>query len=90
MKDANKIYAVIDTNVIVSALLSSNNESNPNQVVNAINIGVLIPLYNNEIEDEYKKVLHYPRLKFSEEQINTFISALQTPSEIVSILKRCY
>lgn len=29
MKDANKIYAVIDTNVIVSALLNSNKESKP-------------------------------------------------------------
>ena len=67
MKDINKIYAVIDTNVIVSALLTSNRESNPNQIINAINFGVLIPLFNDEIESEYKKVLHYPRLKLSEE-----------------------
>lgn len=76
MKDANKIYAVIDTNVIVSALLTSNNESKPNQVINAINIGVLIPIFNDEIELEYRKVLHYPKLKLSEDQIKIFISTL--------------
>lgn len=77
MKSASKVYAVIDTNVIVSALLSSNKDSNPNQVVNALNIGAIIPLYNNEIESEYKRVLHYSKFNLSEKQINTFISTLK-------------
>ena len=77
MKDVSRIYAVIDTNVIVSALMTSNKESNPNQVVKAINIGNIIPIYNDEIESEYKRVLHYPKLKITEEQINTFISSLR-------------
>lgn len=77
MKDANKIYAVIDTNVIVSALITSNRESNPNQVVKAINIGHITPIYNDEIESEYKRVLHYPKLKIPEDQIDTFISTLR-------------
>ena len=77
MKGVNRIYAVIDTNVIVSALITSNKESNPNKVVKAINIGNIIPIYNDEIESEYKRVLHYPKLKITEEQINTFISTLR-------------
>ena len=72
-----KLYAVIDTNVIVSALLTSNKDSNTNQVVQAINIGNIIPMYNDEIESEYKRVLHYPKLKIPEEQIKTFISTLR-------------
>lgn len=77
MKNANKVYAVIDTNVIVSALLTSNKESNPYKVINALNIGAIIPLYNDEIETEYIRVLHYPKFNLSEVQINTFISTLK-------------
>ncbi|MDE6076633.1 MAG: PIN domain-containing protein, partial [Muribaculaceae bacterium] len=77
MKDVSKIYAVVDTNVIVSALLSSNKHSNPNIIVNAINTGVLIPLYNEEIEAEYKEVLSRPRFKLSEEQVAIFIYVLR-------------
>lgn len=77
MKDASKIFAVIDTNVIVSALLTSNKESNPYKVVHAINIGNITPIFNDEIESEYKRVLHYPKFKISEEQIDTFISTLR-------------
>ncbi len=32
----NNIYAVIDTNVIVSALISSNDKSNPTVIVRAV------------------------------------------------------
>ena len=77
MKDVSKIYAVVDTNVIVSALLSSNKHSNPNIIINAINMGVLIPIYNEEIEAEYKEVLSRPRFKLSEEQVSIFISVLR-------------
>lgn len=77
MKDANKVYAVIDTNVIVSALLTSNKESNPNQVLNALNTGAITPLYNDEIAKEYKRVLHYTKFKLTEEQIKTFLSTLK-------------
>ena len=54
MKD--EIFAVIDTNVIVSALLSSNLESNPVKVFRAILQERIVPLYNDEILEEYKSV----------------------------------
>ena len=59
MKD--KIFAVIDTNVIVSALLSSNLESNPVKVFRAIVQERIVPLYNDEILEEYKSVLSRPK-----------------------------
>ncbi len=59
MKD--KIFAVIDTNVIVSALLSSNLESNPVKVFRAIVQERIVPLYD-EILEEYKSVLSRPRV----------------------------
>ena len=40
----NKIYAVIDTNVIVSALLAKNSKSNPSVIYEAILDGIITPL----------------------------------------------
>lgn len=53
----NKIYAVIDTNVIVSALLAKNNKSNPSLVYEAVLDGTIIPVYNDDILNEYRDVL---------------------------------
>lgn len=55
MKD--KIFAVIDTNVIVSALLSSNLESNPVKVFRAIVQERIVPLFNDEILEDYNPQL---------------------------------
>ena len=51
----SKIYAVIDTNVIVSALISKSLDSNPVKVVQAITQDRIIPIYNDEILQEYKR-----------------------------------
>lgn len=52
-----KYYAVIDTNVIVSYFLTRNLSSPIIRLVEAIRSGLLIPMYNQEIIDEYKDVL---------------------------------
>jgi len=58
----SKYYAVIDTNVIVSALISQTLESNPVKIIKAITQERIIPLYNDEILSEYRDVLS--RAKF--------------------------
>ena len=45
-----KYYAVIDTNVLVSAFLTRHPDSATVKVLNAISDGLLIPLYNQEIQ----------------------------------------
>ena len=52
-----KIYAVIDTNVIVSALLSRHHDSATVKVINYLYDRVIVPVYNNEIIEEYAAVL---------------------------------
>ncbi len=49
-----KYYAVIDTNVIVSALLKK--DSIPGQIVKRVYDGIIIPLINEEILSEYLEV----------------------------------
>lgn len=65
----NKIYAVIDTNVIVSALLSKNSHSSTTIVYEAILDGLLIPVYNDDILNEYLDVLSRKKFPFAKEDI---------------------
>lgn len=50
----DKFYAVIDTNVIVSAVISKSLESNPAKIIRAIVQDRIVPLFNDEILDEYR------------------------------------
>ena len=59
-----KVYAVIDTNVIVSSILSSHSDSATVLVRDNILDGKLIPLFNEDILAEYKDVLNRPKFKF--------------------------
>ena len=58
-----KIFAVIDTNILVSALLSSKNDSATVKVMEKVLQKKIIPVYSEEIFTEYKNILH--RKKFS-------------------------
>lgn len=71
-----KIFAVIDTNVIVSALLLSNPESNPLKIVRAIVQERIVPLYNDEILEEYRCVLSRPKFHLDISLIGTVINAI--------------
>ncbi|OWV22136.1 putative toxin-antitoxin system toxin component, PIN family [Fibrobacter sp. UWB3] len=71
-----KFYAVIDTNVIVSALLKWN--SVPGVVLQAVFNGFVVPVYNDEILNEYRYVLNRPKFGFSSELISETISQIES------------
>lgn len=52
-----KIYAVIDTNVLVSALLSRHKNTSTVQLIQLLILGEITPIYNDEILEEYYSVL---------------------------------
>ena len=56
------IYAVIDTNVLVSALITHNPEAATAKVVRLLLERDFIPMFNEDIIAEYEDVLH--RVKF--------------------------
>lgn len=62
-----KYYAVIDTNVLVSAML--NDGSIPGRVAAEALSGSIIPLYNDEIIAEYAEVLARRRFRFDERAV---------------------
>lgn len=70
-------YAVIDTNVLISALLSKHNDSATVQVIERMIIGEIIPVYSAEIMTEYREVLNRKKFKFPQEMINYILSAVE-------------
>jgi putative PIN family toxin of toxin-antitoxin system len=67
-------YAVIDTNVLVSALLKF--QSVPWQIANEALLGDLIPLLCDEIVAEYREVLARPKFKFDQKAVEAFIDGI--------------
>ena len=53
----NKFLVVFDTNVIVSALLADEEENNELKLMEYANLGIITPIFSNEIMKEYKEVL---------------------------------
>ena len=68
------IYAVIDTNVFVSALLSHSSDAATVQIIGAISEGGICPLYNQEIIAEYKDVLRRPKFGFPPQAIEAILN----------------
>ena len=73
-----KYYAVIDTNVIVSALISRSNDAPTVRVLKEVLNGRLIPLYHAEILHEYNEVLSRDKFHLDKELIKTVIDSIIT------------
>lgn len=65
---------VVDTNVLVSALLSKHDDASTVQVLKALYEDRFTPLYNNEILSEYNDVLHRAKFHFPEATIQATIN----------------
>lgn len=72
--DFLKIYAVIDTNVLVSAAL--NHKSIPALVIEKIFNGTITPLLHPDIVKEYRNVLKIPKFKFDNTVVDTLIDSI--------------
>jgi len=76
-------YAVIDTNVLVSALLSKNENASTVRILDELFRGTIIPVYSDEIMREYSEVLRRPKFGFSDIMIDTMIRAINDNGIIV-------
>ena len=87
-----RYYAVVDTNVLVSALLSKKDDAATVQAFQRILGGDVIPLYSNETMAEYREVLARRKFKFDNEVVNYVLSAIEkfgmlvTPSPTGAVL----
>ena len=70
-----KKYAVIDTNVLVSALLRW--DSIPGKVVEHALVGKITPILNEKIIAEYDEVLRRKKFPFKENDIQILIEGIK-------------
>jgi len=68
------IYAVIDTNVLVSAMFAKHDTSSTVIILEKVLARELIPLYNDEIIAEYQDVLLRDKFPFSSRKVAQLIN----------------
>lgn len=69
-----KYYVVLDTNVVVSALLGR--ASVPGSILEEALTGRIIPLLHDDILEEYSDVLHRPKFKFDRHDVDVALTGL--------------
>jgi putative PIN family toxin of toxin-antitoxin system len=72
------VYAVFDTNVLVSALMSKRDDSPTVLLLNHVLDGRIVLVYSEEILSEYREVLHRDKFGFSDERIKTVLEVVRT------------
>ena len=70
-------YAVIDTNVLVSALISNHADAATVQLVGRLISGEIVPVYSDEIMREYREVLGRKKFRFEQNMINYILLAVE-------------
>ena len=79
----NKV--VLDTNVLVSALLF---KGVPGKLIECWKQGQIIPLASRDIIDEFIRVLSYPKFKLTEEEISFLLHKEILPwFEVITVKK---
>ena len=71
-------YAVFDTNVLVSALMSRRADSPTVVLLDYVLDGRIVLLFNEDILSEYDEVLHRSKFDFSDERIQAVINLVKT------------
>lgn len=72
-----KIYAVYDTNILVSAMISKRSDTAVVLATEVLLSGEVTPLYNDEIIKEYSDVLHRGKFNLPKDMICRVINYIQ-------------
>jgi len=75
------IYAVIDTNVLVSALFAKQADSATVVVMDKVLSRQIVPLYNDDIINEYQDVLNRDKFRFDPAQVCNLIDQIKILGE---------
>lgn len=67
-------YAVIDTNVLISGMLKKN--SIPNIIIRKAIAENIIPIFNEEILQEYREVTARPKFQFPSEAVSNLLDCI--------------
>lgn len=72
-----RFYAVFDTNVLVSSLMSKRDDSPTVMLLDYVLDGQIVLFYNNEIVAEYDDVLHREKFDFNDERIGAVLEMVK-------------
>lgn len=72
------LYAIIDTNIIVSSMLKV--DSIPRKIINLISLGIITPLLNEEVLNEYIDVINRDKFPFNKIDIKNIIDLFNNRS----------
>lgn len=78
-------FAVIDTNVIVSAAIKP--DSIPGRILALVLSGEISPVFSNEIQMEYEKVLSRSKFGFEKSYVNSVVKAFNIVGENIVPLR---
>jgi len=70
--------AVIDTNVLVSALFAKHPDASTVKIIEKVYTGEITPLYSREILAEYTEVLCRPKFHFPKAVVQTLIASIES------------
>jgi uncharacterized protein len=76
------IRAVVDTDVLVSAMISA--EGKEALLVLAVNQGLVVPCFSDEILNEYSEVLVRPRFAFPRDEVDASLGLLRRRGQRVN------
>lgn len=71
------VYATIDTNVLVSSLLSKREDAATVQVVARMLAGEIVPLYSAQTMAEYREVLGRRKFGFADKTVRRLLLAIE-------------
>lgn len=68
---------ILDTNILVSSLISSQPAAPTVQIVSKMLMGELVPVYCKEIMTEYREVLNRKKFGFPKELVNRLLAIIE-------------
>ena len=77
------VFAVVDTNVLLSALLSKKDDTATVKILRAMMKGKFTPLWHDEIISEYAEVFHREKFHLQEASIQKVILTIKTYGKYV-------
>lgn len=83
----HKYFVIFDTNVIFSGLYDDDPTSYPVRLLDYIYKEVIIPVYTEEILEEYKDVLSREEFHFSKNIIDKMINLIRSLGVVVDPIK---
>ena len=73
-----RIFAVIDTNVVVSGMIFSNPDAPTVGVLDCLGNKTITPLYCKKILEEYESVLSREKFRLPKEKVEKFIKMMKS------------